>query len=174
MYTFLSRRKVIDTPPAHLKAHEGENQQNAESLAGTFPEKSQMYISHIAQPCNQSPCLFRIPAPVMSPSLLSPKRSGQHSESQECHTYIYKCVSSIKHIMSVRKKSRTCKEKCTSEKRVREHVDCDMRDEPRTLQRRHQCLVMYFRLKDVYQNEYSRKNSRERQYPFILPSYICE
>ena len=49
-----------------------------------------------------------------------------------------------------------------------------MWNEPWTLQGRHQSLVMNFRLKDVYQNEYGRKNSRERQNPFILPSYICE
>ena len=116
MHTFLSRRKIIDSPPAHLQAHKGKNQKNTENLAGAFPEKSQMYISHIAQPCNQSPCLFRIPAPVMSPGLLSPKSSRKHSESQESHTYIYKGVSRIKHIMSIAEKPDTCKKKSTSQK----------------------------------------------------------
>ena len=72
MHTFLSGRKIIDTPPAHLQTHKGKNQKYAERLAGSLPEKSQMYISHIAQPRKQSPCLLRIPAPVMSPGLLCP------------------------------------------------------------------------------------------------------
>ena len=42
MHTFLSGRKIIDTPPAHLQAHKGKDQKNAERLAGALSENPQM------------------------------------------------------------------------------------------------------------------------------------
>ena len=49
-----------------------------------------------------------------------------------------------------------------------------MRDEPGALKCRHQSLVVNLRLKEIEKNEYSRKDCREGQYPFILPADISE
>lgn len=47
-----------------------------------------------------------------------------------------------------------------------------MRSKPWALQRRHQSLIVNFRFKNVYTNEYYRQYSTESKYPFIPPSHI--
>ena len=131
-----------------------------------------MNIEHIDQPCHQGPCLLRIPGPVMSPCLLCPKRSRQHSESQESHTYIYKRIRCRQNILRTGHQTHHGKYESAAEQRIREHVHSDMRNEPRTLQRRHQRLVMYLRTDNVKDHEHRGQNGRERQYPSIPPHQI--
>ena len=47
MYAVLSRRKVVDAPPAHLETDEGEDDKKAQKPVRSLSQQSQMYIQHI-------------------------------------------------------------------------------------------------------------------------------
>ena len=133
-----------------------------------------MDIKHIGQPSHQGPGLLRIPAPIMSPRLLRPKHSRKHAESQKCSTYIYKGIRSRQEIMRTGHQTRYSKDESAAKQRIREHVHGHMRNEPSTLQRRHESLVMYLRPCQVQDYEHSRKDSRERQDPPVPPLQISQ
>ena len=174
MYAVLSRREVVHSPPAHLQAKEREDQQKAQPFARSSSHKSEMYIHHIAEPCDQSPCLLRIPAPVMAPCLFRPDRTRKHAECKERRSDIHKRICSLEHLVAGFEQSEDRHKERTAEERIREHVYGDMRNEPRTLQRRHQRLVMDFRLEDVQNYKYGGEHCRERQDPSVSPPEVSE
>ena len=133
-----------------------------------------MDIKHIDQPSHQGPGLLRIPAPIMSPRLLRPKHAREHAESQKCCTYIYKGIRSRQDIMRTGHQTRYSKNESAAKQRIREHVHGNMRNEPSTLQRRHECLVLNLRPCQIQDYEHSRKDSRERQDPPVPPLQICQ
>ena len=131
-----------------------------------------MDIEHIDQPRHQGPGLLRIPAPIVPPRLLRPKHARKHAESQKCCTYIYKCIRRRQNILCTREQSGHSKDECTTKQGIRKHVHGDMRNEPRTLQRRHQRLVMNLGTRHVQNDKHRSQHRREGQDPSISPFEI--
>ena len=115
MDAVLCGRKVFNSPPAHLQAGESYDYQEIEQLAASFAQSSEMDIEKIGEPGDGGPGLLRVPIPIMSPSLLRPEGTGEHSESEEGKTDIYKSFDSGVEVGAVADKSPYGKDECTSE-----------------------------------------------------------
>ena len=88
----LGRGQVIDAPPTHLQKYKGNEQYTqgeTRPMCGYLPV---MHIDKIGEPGDGSPCLFGVPRPVMSPSLLSPQGTKEHADGNQRYTNEYNIV----------------------------------------------------------------------------------
>ena len=99
MYAVLGCRKIIHSPPAHLKTQEREYQQKAQSPPRSPSHKSQMNIKNITKPSHKCPGLFSVPTPVMPPCLLCPYCTRKHAEGKEGSSYVYQGICCLQCIL---------------------------------------------------------------------------
>lgn len=66
------------------------------------------------------------------------------------------------------------KDESTSRHGIREHVDRYVRDEPGTLQCRHQGLLVYLRLQQVHRDEYGSYDRGKEHNPPVTPLGVGE
>lgn len=140
----------------------------------SLSEQTQVYIQQITGPGDCRPGFFRIPAPVMSPGRLRPDSSRKHTHRQKGKPSVNQFVGCFQVIGPVFEKSHTRQNESTSQYRIGKHVNRDMRDKPRTLQGRHERLVMNLRFQNIDKCKHCSYHSRKRQNPRILPADISQ
>ena len=177
MLALPGRRQQIHSPPAHLQSRKSGNQHYIKPFCPAPPclsGQAQMYINQVNAPCYRSPRLFRVPVPVIAPCLLRPQCPAQHSERQECSTYVHKRVGRFQEDVASPEKSCTGHDESTSEYRIREHIYGHVRHEPPALKGRHQGLVMNLRLEYVQADKHGRHHEGKCRNPPVSPTHICQ
>ena len=91
----LSRREVVDPPPAHLQKDEGDEEPPERYTTIAVGADADMDISQIGEPRGSSPCLLRVPRPIVSPSFLSPERSEENTYGHEGPTDLDEVVADV-------------------------------------------------------------------------------
>lgn len=91
----LSRREVVDPPPAHLQKDEGDEEPPECCTTIAVGADAHMDISQIGKPRGCSPCLLRVPCPIVAPSFLSPERSEENTYGHECPTDLDEVVADV-------------------------------------------------------------------------------
>ena len=80
--------------PAHLKQQKTDDKGDVwdgDVAFGRLAETT-MDIHKIGTPCGCRPCLLGIPSPIASPCLFCPYTPRDHTEREECHTYIHQYI----------------------------------------------------------------------------------
>ena len=172
MNTLPGRRVVVDPVPAHLQRQERDNQNPVERSRGVFAEQSQVDVEQIARPRRRCPGLLRVPAPVVAPSRLGPDRTGEHADGQKGQSGVDQLVGRFEVVGPTFDEPHAAQDKGTPQHRVGEHVDGDMRDEPRALQGGHQRLVVNLGFQDVDEGEDRRHHRREAEDPGVAPAQV--
>ena len=124
-----------------------------------------MDISQIGEPRGSSPRLLRIPGPIVAPSFLSPECSEENTHGHEGPTYLHEVVADV-HLVIVdggllEPQQVGRHQRRSTEHSVGEHIDDDVRCEPRALERRHERLVVDLGVDDVDRGEDSSKDGAE-------------
>lgn len=96
----LSRREVVDPPPAHLQKDEGDEEPPERYTTIAVGADAHMDISQIGKPRGCSPRLLRVPRPIVTPSFLSPERSEENTHGHERPTYLDEVIADI-HLMII-------------------------------------------------------------------------
>ena len=91
----LSRREVVDAPPAHLQKDEGDEESPERYTTIAVGADAYMDISQIGEPRGSSPCLLRVPRPIVAPSFLSPERSEENTYGHEGPPYLDEVVTDV-------------------------------------------------------------------------------
>lgn len=91
----LSRREVVDPPPAHLQKDEGDEEPPERYTTIAVGADAHMDISQIGKPRGSSPCLLWVPRPIVAPSFLSPERSEENTYGHECPTDLDEVVTDV-------------------------------------------------------------------------------
>ena len=120
-----------------------------------------MKVQQIEQPGQGSPGLLGVPIPVMSPGLLCPDSSCEHSESEKGQSHLDEPVSVLQQFFLRPEHSPKCKDKRRSQHSIGKHIHTDVRYEPGTLESRHQGLVVNLRLEAIDDDEYGREHRRK-------------
>lgn len=172
MNTLPGRREVVDPVPAHLQRQKRDDQNPVERPRGVFAEQAQVDIEQITGPRRRGPGLLRVPAPVVAPSRLGPDRTGEHADGQKGQSGVDQLVGRLEVVGPAFDEPQAGEDKGAPQHRVGEHVDGDMRDEPRALQGRHQRLVVDFGFQDVDEGEDRRHHRREAEDPGVAPPQV--
>ena len=75
--------QVFDAPPTHLQQYERNEQYPQSELRLVRGDLSVMHINEIGEPGDGSPCLLRVPRPVMAPCLLCPQGAEEHADGNQ-------------------------------------------------------------------------------------------
>ena len=172
MNTLPGRREVVDPVPAHLQRQERDNQNPVERSRGVFAEQTQVDVEQIPRPRRRGPGLLRVPAPVVAPSRLGPDRTGEHADGQKGQSGVDQFVGRVEVVGPTFDEPHAGEDKGAPQHRVGEHVDGDMRDEPRALQGGHQRLVVNLGFQDVDEGEDRRHHRRETEDPGVAPAQV--
>ena len=174
MQTLFCRRQLIDAVPTHLHTQKTERPQHVEQRPTATTVQAQVDIQQVYTPSDCSPCLFRVPIPKVAPSRLCPQRTAHHPQCQKCHSDIYQTVNRRK--ITIRPPNPTCqsKYKGATEYGVGENIDRNMRNKPKTLQRRHQRLVVYLGFEQIDHDEDQRYDGCKEEQPTVMPSAISQ
>jgi len=96
----LSRREVVDPPPAHLQKDEGDEEPPECCTAIAVGADAHVDISQIGEPCRSSPSLLGVPRPVVPPGFLRPERPEENTDSHERPADLHEVVADI-HLMLI-------------------------------------------------------------------------
>ena len=96
----LSRREVVDPPPAHLQEDKGDEEPPERRTTIAVGADAHMDISQIGEPRGSSPSLLGVPRPVVPPGFLRPERPEENTDSHERPADLYEVVADI-HLMVV-------------------------------------------------------------------------
>lgn len=91
----LSRREVVDAPPAHLQKDEGDEEPPERCTTIAVGADAHMDISQIGEPRGSSPRFLRVPRPIVSPGFLCPERSEENTDGHEGPTYLDEVVADV-------------------------------------------------------------------------------
>ena len=149
----MSRRQIVDTPPAHLQAHETNNQQPKSRLVLQRIGVPLMNIKQIDEPRCRSPRFFRVPAPIVSPSIFCPYSAKQHANSDKSQAYVHQIVGHSHFSAALAIKHPQCCQQCRAHNGIGEHINNYVRRKPRRLKRRHKRFTMNFGFEKVDTNK---------------------
>lgn len=172
MNTLPGRREVVDPVPAHLQRQERDDQNPVERPRGVFAEQTQVDIEQVTRPRGRGPGLLRVPAPVVAPSRLGPDRTGEHADGQKGQSGVDQLVGRFEVVGPTFDESHAAQNEGAPQHRIGEHVDGDMRDEPRALQGGHQRLVVDFGFQNVDEGEDRRHHRREAEDSGVAPPQV--
>ena len=96
----LSRREVVDAPPAHLQENEGDEEPPERCTAVAVRTDAHVDISQIGEPCSGSPSLLGVPRPVVPPGFLCPECPEENTDSHERPADLHEVVADI-HLMLI-------------------------------------------------------------------------
>ena len=170
--------QVVDAPPAHLQEEEADDEQGKGHLLPTVGQETVVDVPQVGEPSDGGPCLLRVPRPIVPPCLLGPQRPEKHAEGHEGQSHIDQVVGDIHLLVGG---CRLFEEEQVgrhdggrSKQRIGEHIDDDVRCEPRALQCRHERLGMDFRFEQVDTDEDDGEQRAEREDPLVAPSRVDE
>lgn len=174
MHTISGNRQEIHSVPTHLHTDKTSYEQSVKPGPASSPVKSQVYVKQIDTPRNSRPRLFRVPTPKVSPRRFRPQSPAHHTERQECHAYVHEAVYRREVTIGTLKPAGQSQNECTAEYGIGKNVHRYMRDEPKTLKRRHQRAVMYFGFQYIGDDKYQRYDGREQHEPSVMPPPISK
>ena len=120
------------------------------------PAAAAVDIHEICTPCGCSPCLLGVPSPIAAPCLLCPDATRDHAEGEQRHTDVNKLVGGGEILAAMPPQPPLSLEEGATEDTVGEYIYRDVGHKPCTLQRRHQTLVVYLGIEDIYADEHCR------------------
>ena len=91
----LSRREVVDPPPAHLQEDERDEEPPECCTAVAVRTDAHVDISQIGEPCSSSPSLLGVPRPVVPPGFLRPERPEENADRHERPADLHEVVADV-------------------------------------------------------------------------------